>query len=83
MDRFTHEFVDDFLFGKGLTLKDYVIRRTPVSECICCGEGDAEFDLLISNDKLRMLVLERLISLNVSVVDQDWLKAPHSTFRCP
>lgn len=77
MDRFTHEFVDDFLFGKGLTPTDYVIRRTPVSECICCGEGDAEFDLLISNDELRALVLERLIALNVRVINRDWPKTSH------
>lgn len=66
---FTPEFVDDFLFKKGLQLKDYFIQVTPVSESICfLDNGEKEFFLVISNNELERLVRRRLLDLGVRVV---------------
>ena len=68
-DMFTPEFVDDFLFRRGLQLKDYFIQVTPVSESIgILDSGEKEFFLAISNNELERLARGRLLALGVRVV---------------
>ncbi len=62
--------VNDFLFGSGLTVHDYFIERTPLSEMLCYRNADGrEFDLPIDDDALAAAVYERLKTLNVRVVN--------------
>lgn len=65
---FTDDFVDDFLFKKGLTLNDYFIYRTPNSEAVCFKDGGGQkFYLRISNDELFKAALARLLALGVAI----------------
>jgi hypothetical protein len=61
--------VDEFLFGRGLTVEDYFIEKTPVSEMLCFRNSDGrEFDLPINDAAMAHAVLERLKELGVRVV---------------
>ena len=67
--KFTPEFVDQYLFGRGLVLANYFIHRTPISEVICfLDEKGEEFTLSIGNDELARLMMSRLKELNVREV---------------
>jgi len=69
-NEFTDEFVHSLLFGKGLDLADYFVRRTPVSETVCYADKEGQhFHLSIGNDDLMRRALERLHALGVRVVD--------------
>lgn len=62
---------DEFLFGRGLTLKDYFIERTPVSEMVCFENGEGRvFDLSISNSELKSQVVSRLVELGVRIIEK-------------
>jgi len=62
--------VNDLLFGAGLSLSDYFVRRTPVSETVCYADKEGQqFYLSIGNDHLMRRALERLHALGVRVVD--------------
>ena len=61
---------DEYLFGRGMELEDYYIRKTPVSEKICyLGPGDREYVLLIGNHELASDALHRLKELGVRVLE--------------
>lgn len=61
--------VDEFLFGRGLTVEDYFIEQTPVSEMLCFRNSDGrEFDLPINDAVMADAVLARLKDLGVRVV---------------
>lgn len=67
---FTDDFVDDFLFANVLTLDDYFVRRSPISEFICYANEDGQkLFLSISNDQLFKAALVRLHALGVKVVE--------------
>jgi hypothetical protein len=69
-NEFTDEFVDNVLFGSGLSLEDYFVRRTPVSETVCYSDKEGQrFYLSIGNDDLMRRALERLQVLGVRAVD--------------
>jgi len=69
-NEFNDEFVDGLLFGAGLSLNDYFVRRTPISETVCYADkGGQQFYLSIGNDDLMRRALERLHALGVRVVD--------------
>jgi hypothetical protein len=69
---FTAEFVDERLFGSGLTVADYFLSRTPFSEVILYTEKNGgEFYLSVSNDELAQLLKMRLIELGVRVEEKD------------
>jgi hypothetical protein len=66
----SENMVDDFLFGSGLSVKDYFIERTPVSEMLCYRNAEGrEFDLPINDEALAAAVYERLKALNVRIID--------------
>ena len=61
--------VEEFLFGSGLTLQNYFIEQTPVSEMICYRNAEGrQFDLLIDDVALAAGILARLKELNVKIV---------------
>ncbi|WP_426319513.1 immunity protein Imm33 domain-containing protein [Pseudoduganella sp. R-43] len=61
--------VDDYLFGRGLTLADYYIEQTPVSEMLCYRDANGrDFDLQINDAQLAAAVLTRLKGLGVRIV---------------
>lgn len=61
---------NDFLFGSGLSVLDYVIERTSVSKMIFYRNAEGrEFDLLIHDKALAAAVFDRLNALNVRVVE--------------
>ncbi|MHA6823009.1 hypothetical protein ACQUKI_15940 [Ralstonia pseudosolanacearum] len=61
--------VDEFLFGRGLTVGDYFIEQTPVSELLCYRNSEGrEFDLPINDDAFAGEVLSRLKELGVRIV---------------
>lgn len=61
--------VDEFLFSRGLTVEDYFIEQTPVSEMLCFRNSDGrEFDLPINDSAMANAVLARLKDLGVRVV---------------
>jgi hypothetical protein len=65
---FSEEFVDDYLFGKGLTLANYFIRETPYSETLCYTDSSGkDFYMPISNDELNSMALKRLRELGVKI----------------
>jgi hypothetical protein len=66
----SEQVVNDFLFGNGLSVRDYQIERTAVSEMLCYRNAEGrEFDLPINDEALAAAVYERLKALNVRVVD--------------
>lgn len=66
---FSVEFIDNILFGDGLTLGDYVLRKSPVSETVCyTGRDGRQFYLSIGNDVLYKAALERLVALGVKTI---------------
>jgi len=68
--KISENMVNDFLFGSGLTVQDYFIERTPVSEMLCYRNAEGrEFDLPINDEALATAVYERLKALNVRIVD--------------
>jgi hypothetical protein len=70
--KFTPEFVDERLFGSGLTLDDYFLSRTPFSEVILYTEKNGgECYLSVSNDELAQLMKKRLIELGVRVDEKN------------
>ncbi|MEN2426506.1 hypothetical protein [Chromobacterium vaccinii] len=61
--------VEDFLFNRGLSLADYFIEQTPVSEMLCYRNKEGrEFDLPINDPKLASAVFVRLKQMGVRVV---------------
>jgi hypothetical protein len=80
-EKFTPEFIEEYLFGRGLQLKDYFIHRTPISEVIgFVDEQGKEFIFSIGNDELAGLMLARLKQLNARevVVGNDASSPPRS-----
>jgi hypothetical protein len=64
------DVVDDFLFGTGMSVDDYYIERTPISEILCYRGADGrDFDLPIHDEALAVAVHERLKTLDVRVID--------------
>ncbi|MBM0103557.1 hypothetical protein JM946_02325 [Steroidobacter sp. S1-65] len=62
------ERVEQLLFGSGLTVENYYIERTPVSEVICYKNREGRrFDLLVDDDALGTLAKRRLLELGVKV----------------
>ncbi len=67
--KFTDDFVDGVLFGNGLALTDYFIRKSQDSEVICyLGESGESFYLSIGDDDLFKALLVRLRELGARVV---------------
>ena len=65
----TEDFLNDFLFGRGLTVDNYFIEVTPVSEMLCYRNTEGrEFDLPISDNALAVAAIKRLKALGVKVV---------------
>lgn len=61
--------MDGVLFGNGLTLADYFVRKSPVSEAVCyLDRNGQQFYLSIGNDELFKAALARLITLGVRIV---------------
>lgn len=61
--------IDEYLFGQGLTVADYYIEQTPVSEVVCYrNTSGREFDVHIDHAELAEAVLQRLKQLGVHVV---------------
>lgn len=59
---------EKFLFGTGLTVNDYFIEMTPVSEMVCYRNAEGSlFDLVINDAELNAAVIRRLRSLDVRV----------------
>ncbi|MGC7406877.1 hypothetical protein ACPWR0_23375 [Pandoraea pneumonica] len=64
--------VEDFLFGHGLSLANYFIEQTPVSEMLCYVNAEGrEFDLPINDPELASAVLIHLKNIGVRVVKID------------
>ncbi|MCI3206436.1 hypothetical protein DBA20_15865 [Pandoraea capi] len=64
--------VDEFLFGRGLTVENYFIEQTPVSEMLCYRNSEGrEFDLPINDHDFADDVLNRLKGLGVRIVKLD------------
>src|SRR5262249_8882854 len=62
--------VDEYLFREGMTLANYWIERTPVSEVVCYKNLEGrEFDLMISNNHCTHLIKQRLLALGVRIVE--------------
>lgn len=63
------EHMDSFLFGSGITLTDYFLEVTPVSEALCfTNRGGREFYLPINDDELAQAAIQRLKYLGVRIV---------------
>ena len=61
--------VDDFLFGRGVQLKDYFIEQTPVSEVLGYRSPEGrEFDLSINDPELAAAVFRRLKDMGVRII---------------
>lgn len=58
----------EYLFGRGMTLQDYFIERTPVSESICFTYNGRTFDMLISDEELFRGAVSLLLELGVRIV---------------
>ena len=68
--KISENMVNDFLFGSGLSVQDYFIERTPVSEMLGYRNAEGrEFDLPINDEALAAAVYERLKELNVRIID--------------
>jgi hypothetical protein len=66
----SEEMADNFLFESGLSVQDYFIERTPVSEMLCYRNAQGrEFDLPINDEARAAAVYEKLKALNVRIVD--------------
>jgi hypothetical protein len=64
--------VEKFLFGQGLSVDDYFIEQTPISEVICYRNKEGrDFDLLIDDVELAIKATERLKELGVRVMKFD------------
>jgi hypothetical protein len=62
--------VDEFLFGRGLTVRNYFIDTRDGFELICFTHSDGrEFDLSVSDDRLKLAAVARLKALGVQVRD--------------
>lgn len=60
---------DEFLFAQGVTIDNYFIEITPVSEMICYRNSEGrEFDLPINDPELYKAVVSRLKELGVRIV---------------
>ncbi|WP_208449718.1 hypothetical protein [Burkholderia ambifaria] len=63
------EKADEFLFSQGLTIENYFIEITPVSEMICYRNSEGrEFDLPINDPELYDAAVSRLRALGVRIV---------------
>lgn len=61
--------VEQVLFGSGLTVDDYYIEQSPVSELLCYRTSSGrDFDLLIDHPELYSGAFARLRLLDVRVV---------------
>lgn len=61
--------IDNFLFGNGVTILDYFLRVTPISESLCFTNREGrEFYLPISDDELAEAAIQRLKDLGVRIV---------------
>jgi hypothetical protein len=67
--RFTPEFVEHYLFGRGLQLKDYVVHVTPISETLgFVDEEGRAYNLMVNDGELFGLMMRRLRELGVREV---------------
>ncbi len=65
----TKPTADELLFGRGMTVEDYYISKTPVSEEICfIGPGGRAYTLLIHDIELYKQSFDRLRELGVREV---------------
>ncbi|OXI87195.1 hypothetical protein CFB40_16095 [Burkholderia sp. AU31652] len=69
MSEKTVQRADEFLFAQGLTIENYFIELTPVSEMICYRNSEGrEFDLPINDPDLYDAAVLRLKELGVRIV---------------